>query len=412
MNLKRFYDAANEAEARVQVIAAQINDLFEKNQNDEALKLKESLDQAKVNATQANQLYLSMLAATQGDGDPASRFVPMGGDKEPKAIAELRASPEYKRVFFDALRNGVTPKEILSGKYSSEKYGLLLNALTETGDSGHEGGNLLPIDFDNVIRELMRAFINLADPAYVNVEDVTAYSGWRAIEQAGPAAPFAAHTENQAITEAADPEFSKVTYTIVEYAGYIPIVTNLLSDAPASIMAYLGRWLAKKAALTNNSLIVALMQAHSHTDVTDPTTVLAKIKTSLNKTLNPAISVVAKIYVNQYGLDLLDQLDDGMGRPLLQPDPSQATAFRVKGRPVVVVPDAQWANTDTNTKIYIGIGDGREFLTFFRRMPYELSATNIGGDAWRYNNTEVRGILRADCKVMDADAFDLLHITL
>ncbi len=412
MNLKKFYDAANAAEARVQEIAAQINDLFEKNQNEEALKLKESLDQAKVNASQAHELYLSMLAATQGSEDPAKRFVPMGGDKEPKEKAELRASPEYKQVFFEALKNGVSIKSILSGQHSAEKYGLLLNALTETGDSGDEGGNLLPSDFDNKIRELLRFYINLADPAYVNIEDVTAYSGWRAVEQGKPAAAFAAHTENQTMAEAADPEWSKVTYTIVEYSGYIPIVTNLLSDAPAPIMAYLGRWLAQKAALTYNSLIIALMQAHSHTDVTDSTTVLAKIKTSLNRTLDPAISVVSKVWVNQYGLDLLDSLDDGTGRPLLQPDPSQETAFRVKGRQLVVLPDAQWANTDTNTKIYIGIGDGRQFLTCFRRMPFEMMATTVGGDAWRYNNTEVKGILRTNVVVMDAGGFDLLHVTL
>jgi len=412
MNLKRFYDAANEAEARVQVIAAQINDLFEKNQNDEALKLKESLDQAKVNATQANQLYLSMLAATQGDGDPASRFVPMGGDKEPKEIADLRASPEYKRVFFDALRNGVTPKEILSGKYSSEKYGILLNALTETGDSGHEGGNLLPVEFDNKIKELMRTYTDLANPAWFNIEDVTAYSGWRAVEQGGPAAPFAAHTENQTITEAADPEFSMVTYTIVEYAGYIPIVTNLLSDTPAQIMSYLGRWLAKKAALTNTSVIATLLKAVSDTNVTDYTLALAAIKTMLNKTLDPAVSAGANIFMNQSGLDLLDSFEDGVGRPLLQPDPTLATGFRIKGRPVVVIPTSLFADTDTSTKTQIAIGDGREWLTFFRRMPYELSATNVGGDAWRFNNTEVRGIMRLDAKVMDASSMGLLHITL
>jgi HK97 family phage major capsid protein len=412
MNLKRFYDAANEAEARVQTIAAQINDLFEKNQNEEALKLKESLDKAKTNATQAHQLYLSMLAATQGDGDPAKRFVPMGGDHEPAAITELRASPEYKLVFFDALRNGVTIKEIKAGRYSSEKYGLLLNALTETGDSGHEGGNLLPIEFDNKIRELMRTFTDLANPAWFNIEDVTAYSGWRAVEQGGPAAPFAAHTENQTMAEAVDPEFSQVTYTIVEYAGYIPVVTNLLSDTPAAIMAYLGRWLAKKAALTNTSIIATLIKAISDTNVTDYTETLKAIKTMLNKTLDPAVSAGAAIFLNQSGLDLLDQLDDGLGRPMLQPDPTLATGFRVKGRPVVTIPTTQFADTDTNTKTQIAIGDGREWLTFFRRMPFEMSATTIGGDAWRFNNTEVRGILRADAKVMDAAAMGLLHITL
>jgi HK97 family phage major capsid protein len=132
----------------------------------------------------------------------------------------------------------------------------------------------------------------------------------------------------------------------------------------------------------------------------------------LNKTLDPAISAGASLFMNQSGLDLLDQLVDGNDRPLLQPDPTLATAYRVKGRPVVVIPNGLFADTDGNTKTQIGIGGGREWLTFFRRMPFELATTNIGGDAWRFNNTEVRGIMRCATVVMDAAAMGLLHVTL
>jgi len=413
MNLKKYLDAVNAAEAKVQQIAARINEHFEKGENDDALKLREQLDKAKLDAKNANELYLSMRDALTTDGDVASRFVSAGGgDTEPKETQDLRASPEYTRVFFEALSNGVTPKSIKSGQHSAQRYGILLNALTETGDSGDEGGNLLPTEFDTQIRELMRTYTDLANQSWFNIEDVTYFTGWRAVEQAGPAAAFAAHTENQSISEAADPEFSRVTYTIVEYAGYIPIVTNLLLDAPQNIMAYLGRWFAKKAALTNTSIIGTLLKAVSDTDVTDYTLTLAAIKTMLNKTLDPAVSAGATLFMNQSGLDLLDQLDDDIGRPLLQPDPSLATAFRVKGRPVVVIPTTLFADTDTSTKTQIAIGDGRQWLTYFRRMPYEMSATTIGGDAWRYNNTEIRGIMRADAKVMDASSMGLLHITL
>lgn len=412
MELKKYFDAANKAEARVQNIAAQINDLFEADKTDEALKLRPQLDAAKTEAKDAHQLYLSMQAATLPEGDPGRKFVRAGGDTEPKEVQDIRASAEYKRVWFEAFRNGVTVKSIKGGQSSHERYHLLTDVLTETGDSGDEGGNLLPEDFDVTIKELMRKQVDLADPAIVNIEDVTAYSGWRAIEQGGPATPFASHTENQTITEATAPQFSQVPYTIVEYAGYIPIVSNLLKDTPAAIMAYLGRWLAKKAALTNTYYIAALLAAVSDTNVTDYKLTLSAIKTLLNKTLDVAISVGASIYCNQSGLDLMDQLEDGVGRPLLQPDPSLATAFRVKGRPVVVIPTAQFADTDGSTKTQIAIGDGREWLTHFRRQPFAMDATTVGGDAWRFNNTEVRGIMRFDDVVMDASAMHILHITL
>ena len=181
MDLKRYFDASNAAEAKVQQIAAQINDLFEANQNDEALKLRPQLDAAKDHAKEAHQLYLSMQAATLPEGDPGRKFVKTGGDQEPKDITDLRASPEYKRAFWDAFKNGATPKSIRSGQHSAEKYGILLDALTETGDSGDEGGNLLPSDFDGKIKELMRTYTDLANPAWFNIEDVTAFTGWRAV---------------------------------------------------------------------------------------------------------------------------------------------------------------------------------------------------------------------------------------
>ena len=417
MDLKKFYDAANKAEGAVQTLAAQIDTLFEADKLDEALKLRPSMDKAKAEAKDAQQLYLSMQAATLPEGDPGRKFVKTGEDKEPKEAQDIRASAEYRRVWFDALKNGVTVKSIKAGQHSHERYHLLTDILSETGDGGDQGGNLLPVDFDVTIRELMRTFVDLAVPSIVNVEDVTAYSGWRAIEQGGPATPFASHTENSGITEATAPEFSQVPYTIVEYAGYIPVVTNLLSDTPAAIMAYLGRWFARKAALTDTYYIAAALTAIEgaetyETDVTDYKKALQGIKTMLNKTLDPAVSASASIICNQTGLDFLDQLEDGVGRALLQPDVTLATGFRVKGRPVVVVPDANLANFNANLRTGFWIGDGREWLTHFRRQPYAMDATTIGGDAWRYNNTEVRGIMRFDDVVFDALAMDLLDVTL
>lgn len=83
MNLKMFYDAANAAEARVQQIAAQIDEHFSAGKEDEALKLKPQLDEAKAKATAAHDLYISMQATTQGQGaNPADRFAPASGQVE------------------------------------------------------------------------------------------------------------------------------------------------------------------------------------------------------------------------------------------------------------------------------------------------------------------------------------------
>jgi len=410
MNLKKYFDAANAAEARVQSIAAQINELFDAGRNDEALALRPELDKAKASATEAHQLYLSMQSATSGGVDPAARFVLMGSDQEPRAVTELRATPQYSAAFWDAVRAGASPKSIRAGMHSSERFSVLMSALTETGGSpaGEDGGFLLPQDFDNMIHELGRQFPDLAP--YVNVETVTAYTGWRAVEQAAASLAFAAITENVTLAEMEQPKFDKVTYTVVDYGGYLPISNDLLADTPVNIQAYLARWCAKKIALTNTSRVLTFVNAITPTAVGASDDRFAAIKTALNKTLDPVISAGATIFTNQTGLDLLDQELDGLGRPLLQPDPSAPTSYRIVGRPVVVLADRIWANLGGPARARVAIGDGKSWLTLFKRQALEMAVTTIGGDAWRLNNTEVRAIYRLDEAVMDASAMTLLTL--
>jgi HK97 family phage major capsid protein len=270
---------------------------------------------------------------------------------------------------------------------------------------------VLPVDFDNMIHEITRQFLDMA--GFVNVEEVRAYSGWRAVEVAAAALPFALMTENDDMAEAEDPTFKKVEYTIKDYGGYIPVTNDLLSDTPVSIMSYLSKWMGKKVVLTNNSLILAIINALTPVAVTDSKKLMTALKTALNKTLDPDISVGSNIFCNQTGFDLLDQLLDGTGRPLLQPDPTNATQMLFKGRKVALLSDRLWPNlSDGGDFTRIGVGDGRELMTFFRRAGFEMDATTIGGSAWRKNNTEVRGIMRADVKVVDTAAMSLLKVTI
>jgi HK97 family phage major capsid protein len=410
MNLKPYYDAVVAAEAKVHSLATQINAHFEANENEKALEMRPQLDKAKADAKAANDLYLSMRNAV-GDGtDPARNFTPMGGDPEPKEITDLRSSKEYSNQFWNAFKTGATPNSIQAGMHSAEKYARLLDALTETGGSpaGSEGGFLNPVDFDGKIIERMRQFVDLAESCF-NQETVTAYSGWRAIETATALQPLQAMTENTDQTEIENPTFVKLPYTVSDRGGFLPIGNDLLSDSPAQIMTYVSKWFGKKVVLTRNYYVLNLINALSPTVVAAAKDLAAAIKTALNITLDPDISAGACICTNQSGYNALDQLLDGTGRPLLQPDPTNATRMLFKGRRVVVLANRLWPNLTTPTRARIFIG-GPEYLTLFQRAAFEMATTVVGGDAWRKNNTEVRGIMRLDCKEIDAEAGTLLTV--
>jgi HK97 family phage major capsid protein len=412
MELKSLYDAVDTARGKVNNLATQIVELQERGETEKANELIPQLDVLKSEAKQAEKMYFSVSDAFASGANPAAQFVPANGEPKKEVAKEMRASNEYVKAFFDAFKVGASPKTVKAGMHSGEKYGILMDALTETGGSpaGSEGGFLLPIDFDNMIREKMRSFVDLAN--YVNVEQVSAYSGWRAVETSAASSAFAAIVEADGLAATESPTFTKVEYTIVDYGGYLPVSNNLLADTPANIMAYLSNWMARKVVLTNNSLILALIDAISATAVSDYKTLLSKLKTTLNKTLDPAISAGAVIFTNQSGFDLMDQLDDGTGRPLLQPDPTSEIVKRALGRQVVVLSDTHWANLATPARARFAIGDGREYCTFFRRAGLEMAATTIGGGAWRGNNTEVRAIMRADVVAVDASAMATLAVTL
>lgn len=419
MDLKKYFDAAQAASKAVTDKADEINVLFEQGKTTEALAMSPELQDLKAKAKDANQLYLAMQAASEPlDGqDPAKRFVQAGKDREPAEVKDLRKSPIYIESFFKALKNGVSPKTIGNGMHAAEPFKVLMDALSETGGSpaGAEGGFLLPIDFDNLINQQRRQAVDLSP--YVNVEEVTAYSGWRAYEVAAAALPFAEITESdfpsgERIPAMESPTFTKVEYAVKKYGGYLPVASDLFSDTPAAIMAYLAKWCGRKVSLTNTSHILAIMNALTPVNVTDYKTVFMAIKTALNKTLDPAISATAKIFVNQTGFDLLDGLLDGTGRPLLQPDPTNETVKRYKGREVVAVSDAQQPNLSTETITPILVGDGNDLMTLFKRMAGEMSTTNIGGTAWRNDNTEIKYIMRQVAKQVDSAAMKLLKVTL
>jgi HK97 family phage major capsid protein len=411
IDLKKFYDAAVEAGTEKTAKAVEIQKLFDANETEKGLAMKADLDKLTKGAKAAEEMYLSMRDAAQGD-DPAKNFVP--ADDRAKAEeakdADILKSNEYVNAFFKALSNSMTPKDF---KKSGVPGGMniLMKALTETGGTpaGADGGFLLPTDFNNMIIALQRQYLDLSQ--FVNVENVQAFSGWRAVEKTTAQLPFTTFGNDTSVPAAEQPAFVKVQYQVKDYGGFLPVSNDLLQDTPANIMAYLSKWFGRKTILTNNSLILAILNALTTipADTATPKNALDTIKHVLNVTLDPDISVNATIFVNQDGFDFLDQIKDTMNRPLLQPDPTNDTKYMVKGRPVALManrllPSTVVTGTPDTTHSRIIIGDAAAAITLFARAGLEMVSTTVGGNAWYNNNTEIRGIMRADCQEIDDGA--------
>ena len=91
-----------------------------------------------------------------------------------KAVDDIRRSNEYANAFAKALRSGVTVKRARG----MEGFEPLMKALQETGGDpeGADGGFLVPQDFDNMIHEYEKEYLDLSQ--LFTVESVRSSSGW------------------------------------------------------------------------------------------------------------------------------------------------------------------------------------------------------------------------------------------
>ena len=332
--------------------------------------------------------------------------------EQSRDLRDMLKSNEYARAFAYAIQNGIGRK---NGR-GNEKVKILFDALTEGGGNpvGTDGGFLVPEDIDHTILEVKRSLDPLS--ALFNEETVTAPTGWRVMDTAPDTGLVDVDEMGQIDDDDDQPAFVKVPYSCSKKALILPVSNELASDNVANLFAYLGRWFAKKLVITENIMLITALRTLTATSIaSDP---LKGIKQALNKGLDPAISAGANVIMNVDAFDVLDQLMDGNDRPLLQPDPVNATIMRVKGRPIHSVSRRVLANVTTGsgssavTTSDLFIGDGKEFATLFRCGAFELSSTDIGGDAWRTDSTELRGITRLGVSKFDAEAMVRRQLTI
>lgn len=269
------------------------------------------------------------------------------------------------------------------------------------------GGLIVPSDIQTMIREEMRALNPLSE--LFTVETVSTNTGSR-VRDTAPTNGFTKVAEMGTISKDDKPAFANVEFAVENYALIVPVSNDLLNDTDQNLLAYLSRWLGKKAVITENKLLLTLLTAldGSAASITE-SGALKAIKKLVNTTLDPIFGVSASFLTNQSGFNFLDSLEDGNGRPLLQINPADRTQYMVGGRAVHVVSDAVLPNK-TTAPLYVG--DFKSFGTLFRRQTMEIASTNVGGKAWDTNSTEVRAITRLAVAKFDDKAVAAGKITL
>lgn len=309
------------------------------------------------------------------------KIVKVGGI-EPK-----NTSARYEEALFNALKGTPTADDVE----------ILREARNSLGsESQADGGYLIPIDQQTQINELKREFTSLRD--FVTVEPVSTLTGSRVLEKDAEHTSFNAIGENTTIGNTTNPQFEPVEYKVKKYGGILPVPNELLADASAKLRGYLNKWLSKKSTATENTLIISILETFTKKAITG----IDDVKDVLDKELDPAISSLSSVILNQDSFNYFNKLKDTQGNYILEKDPKNPTKKLLSGRPVVVLSN-RILKTKAN-KAPVIIGSLKEGVVLFDRQAISLLATNTGGESFINDRTDIRAIIRLDVKKFDTNA--------
>jgi len=370
-----------------------LNKINAKKAEIKALIADKKLEEAKAAKEELREMQdsFNILADLEDDEQQQAQQAAENGDAQ-VAGEEKNGLAKQVKAFTNAIKAAWKHKSV--DKEDAE----ILNAMSEGGDE--DGGLTVPKDIRTQIKELRRSEDALEN--LVNVEHVNTKSGTRVIERAADQTPFDNVDEAAEFPEVSTPQFEDIEYKVKKKGGILKVTQELLSDTAENIIAYLRKWIAKKAKATRNFMIVAKIKEICE-GLEVAVTGLDDLKDIFNVMLDPAIALGAVIVTNQSGFNFLDKLKDEKGNYILQPDPTDKTKKLLFGEyPITKVSNKTLPNVGGKAPIICG--DLKEAITIFDRETLTIDITNLAAGSWEKDQTSIKVRERLDIQTVDADA--------
>lgn len=284
------------------------------------------------------------------------------------------------------------------GKRLTDAENSLLVQVPGTGEGNGEG-YLLPQDIRTLIQEKIRQYKSLRD--VLGYYPTTALTGSFPVEDVETFSELVDFTDGTDGVEPDDIKFKNVSFALKQKGAILALSNTLLKMTDNALIQYIATVFAKKAVVTENKIaITALGKDKVVKELTD----WKALKKSINVDLDEAVKMGAVIVTNQDGWNFLDEQLDGQGRPILQPDPSNATRKLFNGLPVVVYSNALLPTVGVNAPIYYG--NLAEAVKFVDTGDYSFATSEHAG--FTKNVTYARVIEHVD--VVQVDKSDKIYI--
>ena len=237
----------------------------------------------------------------------------------------------------------------VTGKSLTEAENALLLPTQAAPEGANGEGYLLPKEVQTTIHEKIRAYNSIRD--IIGYVPSGALTGSYPIENFETVSELVDFTDGTDGVDVNDISFKSIEYTLREKAAFIKMANTLFMLSDTSLIEYVSRIFAKKAVVTeNNMAITELKRGKTAKRLTG----WKDLKSSLNKDIDTGMLFGTSILTNQDGFDFLDSELDDTGRPILQPDPTNATKYLFKGYPVHVFSNSMLPNVSGKPPIFYG----------------------------------------------------------
>lgn len=300
------------------------------------------------------------------------------------------------------------PKDAQSGfkiLANAIKTGKFENAIGEELKTGGVNGEdyLLPEDVKLQINEYKKQWKSAKD--IVTVINTVCLSGSFNFGK-DPTDGLIAFDDGDEVDSTKLPEFVQGKYQIKWYGAIIPISTILQGAERAGLMQFIDLWFVRRSIIVENAKIFEALKAGYNQGTPKQIASEKALRRAINMELDPAFTESPNMVIvtNQSGFAYLDSLYDENGRPLLQPDPVDATVKRYKGYRVEVFSDSQFPNHSADHAPII-FGDTKDGVWMHVYEDYFFDTDNGKGMGFAKNQALLKVIEGFALTVADGNAY-------
>lgn len=251
-------------------------------------------------------------------------------DAEEKEM--LKAASENKETGLSKSKNKENANAIramikkVTGRSLTEAENALLLPSTSNPNGANGESYILPEDVSTLIHQKIRQYKSMRD--VIGYIPASALTGSFPIENFETVTELIDFNDGEDGTGSNDIKFTNVKYSLTEKAAFIKLSNTLLSLTDNALINYIVETFSKKAVVTENKMAIKIMKENKTAKSLKS---FRDLKASINKDLDPGVLFGTVIVTNQDGFDWLDEQEDKMGRPILQPNPTDPTSNTFKG---------------------------------------------------------------------------------